>query len=84
VEVVEAGRFPVVEEVVNDETRVRLFGETAMVTGRSKWVDPEGEGTGVVRHTMIWVKEDGRWQMAGWQGTPLPGEAAYGPERGGS
>jgi steroid delta-isomerase-like uncharacterized protein len=85
VEVVEAGRFPVVEEVVNDETRVRLFGETAMVTGRSKWVDPEGEGTGDVRHTMIWVKEDGRWQMVGWQGTPLPDEAAYGPEdRGGS
>lgn len=74
VEMVEAAEFPVVEEVVNDETRVREFGNTAVITGRSKWVDPEGEGTGVVRHTMIWVKEDGRWQMAGWQGTPVPGE----------
>ena len=33
---------------------------------------------------MIWVREDGRCQMVGWQGTPLPGEAAYGPDRGGS
>ncbi|WP_406672775.1 DUF4440 domain-containing protein [Natronospira sp.] len=60
VEVVETGRFPVVEEVLNDETRIRRFGETAVITGRSKWVDPEGEGTGDVRHTMIWLKEDGR------------------------
>ncbi|REL33790.1 DUF4440 domain-containing protein [Rhodohalobacter sp. SW132] len=82
VEIVEAGRFPFMEEIVNDETRVRQFGDTAVVTGRSKWVDPEDEGTAVVRHTMIWEKEDGRWQMAGWQGTPLPGEGAYGPERG--
>ena len=85
VEVVEAGQRPVVEEVVNDETRVRQFGDTAVITGRSKWVGPEGDCTSVVRHTMTWVKEDGRWQMVGWQGTPLPGEEAYGPEdRGGS
>jgi len=85
VEIVEAGQRPVVEKIVNDETRVRQFGDTAVITGRSRWVGPEGDPTAVVRHTMIWVKEDGRWQMAGWQGTPLPGEAAYGPEdRGGS
>jgi len=80
VEIAESGRRPVVEEIANDETRVRQFGETAVVTGRSEYVDPEGEGTAVVRQTMIWVKEDGRWQMVGWQGTPLPGEAAYGPD----
>ena len=78
VEIVEAGWY--VEEIINDETRVRQFGDTAVITGRSKYVDPEGDRTSVVRHTMIWVKEDGRWQMVGWQGTPLPGEAAYGPE----
>ena len=83
VEIVEAGWY--VEEIINDETRVRQFGDTAVITGRSKAVDPEGDRASVVRHTMIWVKEDGRWQMVGWQGTPLPGEAAYGPEdRGGS
>lgn len=79
-ELIEAGRFLGVEEIINDETRVRQFGEAAVITGRSKYVDPEGEHTAVVRHTMIWVREDGRWQMVGWQGTPLPGEAAYGPD----
>ena len=78
-ELIEAGRFLGVEEIINDETRVRQFGETAVITGRSKYVDPEEDRTSVVRHTMIWVKEDGRWQMVGWQGTPLPGEGAYGP-----
>lgn len=80
VEIVEAGEFPVVEEVVNDEVDVRQFGNSAVITGRSKWVDPEDELTSVIRHTTIWVKEDDRWQMVGWQGTPLPGEGAYGPE----
>ena len=47
-------------------------------------VSPEGDPTAVVRHTMTWVKKDGCWQMAGWQGTPLPGEGAYGPESDGS
>lgn len=81
-EVIEAGRFPVTEKIVNDETRVRRFGGTAVITGRSKWVDPEGERTTVVRHTQIWVWRDGDWQMVGWQGTPLPGEAASGPDSG--
>jgi ketosteroid isomerase-like protein len=81
VEMVEAARPPVVEEIINDETRVRQFGNTAVITGRSKYVSTEGDlGTVVVRHTMIWVKEDDRWQMVGWQGTALPGEEAYGPD----
>ena len=79
-EVVEAGRIPVAEEVTNDETHVRQFGNTAVITGRSKWVDEQRDLTGIVRHTMIWIKEDGRWQMVGWQGTPLPGDPAVGPD----
>lgn len=81
-DLIEAGHFLGVEEIIDDETRVRQFGNTAVITGRSKYVGPEEDpGTVVVRHTMIWVKEDDRWQMVGWQGTPLPGEEARGPER---
>ena len=65
-EIVESGVFPVSETVENDETQVREFGDTAVVTGRSVW---EGEQTATVRHTQIWTKEGGEWQMVGWQGT---------------
>ena len=41
-EIVEAGQRPVVEKILNDETRVRQFGDTAVITGRSRWVGPEG------------------------------------------
>ena len=82
VEMVEAARPPVVEEIINDETRVRQFGNSAVITGRSKYVSTEGDlGTVVVRHTMIWVKEDDRWQLVGWQGTPVLDETVPGPER---
>lgn len=67
-EIVNAGVFPVSETVTNDETEVRVFGDTAVVTGRSVW---EGEQTVTVRHTQIWAKEDGESQMVGWQGTPV-------------
>ena len=82
VEMIEAARPPVVEEIINDETRVRQFGNSAVITGRSKYVSTEGDlGTVVVRHTMIWVKEDDRWQLVGWQGTPVLDETVPGPER---
>lgn len=67
-EIVKAGVFPVSKTVTSDETEVRIFGNTAVVTGRSVW---EGEQTVTVRHTQIWAKEDGEWQMVGWQGTPV-------------
>ena len=75
----EAGQFPVSESVTYDETRVRRYGDAAIVTGRSKWANPDPGLTTVVRHTQIWAKQDGHWQLEGWQGTPVEGEAGLGP-----
>lgn len=80
IEIVDAGVFPVCETVENDESHVRRFDDTAIITGRSKWVDPDGEFTTTVRHTQTWVNDDGQWQMVGWQGTPVAGEKAAGPD----
>lgn len=81
VDIVDAGRFPVSDTVTNDETWVRRFGDVAVVTGRSKWV-LEGDLTAVVRHTQLWAKQEGQWQMVGWQGTPVTEDSAVGPESG--
>lgn len=78
VEIVEAGHFPVSDTVTTDESRVRRFGDTVVVTGRSQWVTEEL--TVDVLHTQIWTKRDGAWQMVGWQGTPVNDESAVGPE----
>lgn len=76
IEIIEAGVFPVSERITNDETTVRQFGDTAIVTGRSEW---QGDRTALVRHTQIWTKDDDRWQMVGWQGTPVLDDTADGP-----
>ena len=81
IDMVESAVFPVSEEIINDETRLRQFGDTVVQTGRSKWVDPDGELTGWIRHTLIWVHKDDRWQLVGWQGTPVLDETVPGPER---
>jgi hypothetical protein len=81
IEMIEAAIYPVAEEIINDETRVRRFGDTVVQTGRSKWVDPAGELTTVIRHSLIWVHKDDRWQLVGWQGTPILDETVPGPER---
>lgn len=73
------GRFPVSESVTFDETNIRRYGDIAIITGRSTWANPDPDLTTVVRHTQTWVNEDGGWQLVGWQGTPIPGEAGLGP-----
>lgn len=78
-ELFKAGRFPVSESVTFDETKIRQYGDTATITGRSKWTNPDPDLTTVVRHTQTWVRGEGRWQLVGWQGTPIAGEAGLGP-----
>lgn len=80
VEIVEQGVFPVSEEVSNEDALVRRFGDIAIITGRSEFVDPADELTTEVAHTQTWVNEDGQWQMVGWQGTPVEGAPAAGPD----
>jgi ketosteroid isomerase-like protein len=62
-----------------DETRVRTYGDAAIVTGRQvqsgsyqgKALPPGG------RATLIWVQGNGGWQLAGWHLSPI----APGPGR---
>jgi Ketosteroid isomerase homolog len=55
------------------DLKVRVYGDTAVVTGRS---DAEGSinGTpsnGPVRFTRVYVKKDGQWQSVAFQQTPI-------------
>lgn len=55
------------------DLKVRVYGDTAVVTGRS---DTKGTiaGTtprGPVMFTRVYVKKDGRWQSVAFQQTPI-------------
>jgi len=56
------------------EQTVRVFGDTAIVTGRAQLrVNSGGKGLGFwVRFTEVWVRANNAWQLAAWQSTRLP------------
>jgi ketosteroid isomerase-like protein len=59
-----------------DDLAVRIYGETAVVTGRStpKGRNARGEPIrGQYRFLRVWVKRDGRWQVVAFQGTRITG-----------
>lgn len=58
-----------------DDIRVRLYGDTAVATGRAttKGRGPTGEISGLFRYTRVYVRRAGRWQLASFQGTPIAG-----------
>jgi ketosteroid isomerase-like protein len=62
------------ESLVSDEINVRLYGDTALVTGRStaKGKDQHGKMDEQRRWTRVLVRRDGRWQFVHYQGTPIP------------
>ena len=57
-----------------EDLAVRIYGETAVVTGRSI---PKGRTTkgepirGQYRFLRVWVQRDGRWQAVAFQGTRI-------------
>ena len=60
-------------EISFDDEKVRLYGNTAIVTGRIT-VNGQRKGTSVnrvVRFTMVWVKRSGVWQLVSYQATPI-------------
>ena len=63
----------VFESLKFDDLKVRLFGETAVVTGiaRTKGRSPQGPISGEFRYTRIYVRRDAAWQLVAFQGTPL-------------
>lgn len=56
-----------------DDVRIRVYGNTAVVTGRST-VSGERDGTSVnqqLRYTDVFVKHGGRWLLVADQLTPV-------------
>jgi ketosteroid isomerase-like protein len=49
----------------NEEVKVYLYGNSAVVTVRSRWVDKAGtqQYGDPYQATHVWVKQDGRWQL---------------------
>jgi ketosteroid isomerase-like protein len=56
---------------VPSDVNVRVYGETAVVTGRAEMkVSSQGqELTVTARFTEVWVKSGGAWKLAAWQST---------------
>jgi ketosteroid isomerase-like protein len=66
-------------EFACDDVRIRLFGRTAIVHGRTTYVQPGGE-RGAGRYTDVWAQEDGRWRCVAADVTG-GGHAAVDPAR---
>ncbi|MDQ4120745.1 MAG: nuclear transport factor 2 family protein [Acidobacteriota bacterium] len=61
------------DSIVTDEEKVRLYGNTAVVT-RSSEVKSQVGGrdiSGKVRSLMVLAKQDGRWQLVAQQDTRI-------------
>src|SRR5262245_25392383 len=61
------------ESLVADDVKVRLYGDTAIVTYRStaKGKDQQGAIDEQRLWTRVFVRRDGRWQLVHSQGTPI-------------
>ncbi len=58
----------------HEQQRVRLYGDTAVLTGITKVFSTYHgkEGRPTLRFTIVYVKRAGRWQMVAWQSTGVP------------
>lgn len=56
-----------------DDIRVRVFGDAAVATGRAitKGRSKQGEITGQVRYTRVYIKRNNVWQLVAFQGTNI-------------
>ena len=58
-----------------DDVKVRVYGDAAIVTGsesqKAKYRDQDVPGQ--FRTTLVWVKQSGRWLLAGLQLSPIAG-----------
>ncbi len=61
------------DSLVADEIKVRVYGDTAIVTYRStaKGKDQDGAIDEQRRWTRVFVRKDGRWQLVHSQGTTI-------------
>lgn len=57
------------------DVQVRIFGDTAVVTGRAV-IDARGGGNDFrlqARYSAVWAKLDDQWRFVCWHSTPQPG-----------
>ena len=57
---------------------IDVFGDAARVTGHVRITLKNADGTTRQvngRFLNLWVKRNDKWQMAGWQSTPIPAPA---------
>lgn len=68
----QSGSFKYESRTISD-LNIRVYGETAIVTGRStqKGVENGKDYSGDYRFTRVYVKENGRWLTVALQTTPV-------------
>ncbi|MBL8384373.1 MAG: nuclear transport factor 2 family protein [Burkholderiales bacterium] len=57
------------------EERIEVFGDCARVTGHIRLTlgNPDGSSRTVNgRFLNLWLRRNGKWQLAAWQSTPIP------------
>jgi len=54
-----------------DDTKVRVYGNAAVVTGRGTYKGLKSGDVIVIRFTNVWVKRRGAWQLVNYQATPI-------------
>ena len=62
------------ESVKFDEIKVHAYGDTAVVTGRSRQTGQDNgkDIAGQFRYTRVYLKRQGRWQLVATQATRIP------------
>jgi ketosteroid isomerase-like protein len=61
------------ESIETSDIRVRMYGEIAVVTGTGK-IKAHKEHKDIsihYRYTRVWIKKQGRWQIASFQATRI-------------
>jgi FKBP-type peptidyl-prolyl cis-trans isomerase/ketosteroid isomerase-like protein len=70
IEHVKSGQMKI-DSVTTEDVKVRVYGNTAVVTGLATW-----NGRHKTRYTQVWVRRPAGWQAVSWQGTQVAEQAA--------
>jgi ketosteroid isomerase-like protein len=60
--------------ITTQDVKVRVYGETAIVTGRGIGKTPERAAQGELKFTVVFVKRDRQWQLVAAHFSPVPKE----------
>jgi ketosteroid isomerase-like protein len=65
-----------------EDTKVRVYGDTAVLTGVliQSWMEGGKQMNARLRYTNVWVKRSGHWQIAAAQLTKIPEPTAAKPQ----